>query len=59
VLFGALIESGERTAILWGYLIAAALMVVAAATEWRLGFAAERQPLEAVAAPISAVHPIP
>jgi MFS family permease len=59
VLFGALIESGERVAILSGYLIAAALMIVAAATEWRLGFAAERRPLEAIAAPISAVHPIP
>ena len=59
VLFGALIESGERTAILWGYLAGAALMLVAAATEWRLGFAAERRPLEAVAAPLSAIHPVP
>jgi MFS family permease len=62
VLFGALIEGGERTHIMWGYLIAAALMLVAAATEWRLGFAAERMPLESVASPLSAipgVHPVP
>jgi hypothetical protein len=37
-------------------------MLVAAATEWRLGFAAERKPLESVASPLSAipgVHPVP
>ena len=39
-LFGWLIESGQRSHIMWGYLAAAALMLVAAATEWRLGFAA-------------------
>ena len=54
-LFGALIEGGERPDIMWGYLLAAALMLLAAGTEWRLGFAAERQPLEAVATPLSAV----
>jgi MFS family permease len=62
VLFGALIEAGERSHIMWGYLIAAALMLVAAAVEWRLGFAAERKPLESVAAPLSSVpgtHPVP
>jgi hypothetical protein len=37
-----------------GYLLAAALMLLAAVTEWRLGFAAEGQPLEAVAKPLSA-----
>ncbi|MBW8268950.1 MFS transporter [Caldovatus aquaticus] len=61
VLFGALIAAGERTHILWGYLIAAALMLAAAA-EWRLGFAAECRSLESVAAPLSAVpgtHPVP
>ncbi len=54
-LFGWLISSGERGDILWGYLIAAALMLVAAATEWRLGFAAEGRSLEEVSAPLSSV----
>jgi len=53
-LFGWLIEGGERTDIMWGYLFGAALMLLAAATEWRLGFAAERKPLEAVSEPVSA-----
>src|SRR4051794_6266228 len=52
-LFGWLIAGGERLDIMWGYLIAAALMLVAAATEWRLGFAAEGKPLEAVSAPLA------
>ena len=52
-LFGWLIEGGERGDLMWGYLGAAALMLVAAATEWRLGFAAERKPLEEVSAPLS------
>lgn len=51
--FGLLIEAGGRTPIMWGYLLAAALMLVAAGTAWRLGFAAEGKPLEAVAAPLS------
>jgi MFS family permease len=54
-LFGWLIESGERADIMLGYLLAAALMLVAAITEWRLGFAAEGRPLEALAAPLSSV----
>jgi len=51
-LFGWLIEGGQRGDIFWGFLLAAVLMLVAAATEWRLGFAAERMPLEDVAAPL-------
>jgi MFS family permease len=54
-LFGVLIAGGERGNIMWGYLVAAALMLVAAATEWRLGFAAEGRPLEEVSAPLSAM----
>ena len=42
---------------MWGYLAAAALMLVAAATEWRLGFAAEGRSLEDVSAPLSAQGP--
>jgi MFS family permease len=56
-IFGALIETGDRLAIMWGYMAAAALMLVAAATEWRIGFAAEGKPLEEVAAPLSAAVP--
>src|SRR3954466_14025414 len=52
-LFGWLIEGGERGDLMWGYLGAAALMLVAAVTEWRLGFAAERKPLEEVSVPLS------
>ena len=52
-LFGWLIEGGQRGDIMWGYLLAATLMLVAAATEWRLGFAAEGRSLEDVSAPLS------
>ncbi len=52
-LFGWLIEGGDRADIMWGYLLAATLMLVAAATEWRLGFAAEGRSLEDVSAPLS------
>ncbi len=54
VLFGWLIEGGERVNIMWGYLFGAALMLLAAFTEWRLGFAAEGRPLEEIAEPVSA-----
>jgi len=49
-LFGVLIEND---AIIVGYGIGAALMVVAALVELRLGVNAERRPLEEVAAPLS------
>ncbi|MCR0982213.1 MFS transporter [Roseomonas populi] len=52
-LFGALIEGGERAHIMWGYLLGAALMLLAAGTEWKLGFAAEGRSLEEVARPLS------
>ncbi len=53
-LFGSLIESGNRTALFAGYGLAAALMLGAAATAWKLGVAAERRPLEEIARPLSA-----
>ena len=53
VLFGWLIEGGDRTHIAWGYGLGAALMLAAAVTEWRLGFAAEGKSLEDVAVPLS------
>lgn len=53
-LFGALIDSGSRTGVFAGYLLAAGLMLAAALVESILGVRAERQPLEAVARPLSA-----
>jgi MFS family permease len=53
-LFGALIATGSRGALMWGYLGGAAFMLIAAAVEAWLGVAAERQSLEAVARPLSA-----
>jgi MFS family permease len=53
-LFGALIQTGSRINLLWGYLGAAALMVLAAVTELSLGVAAERQSLEKISKPLSA-----
>ena len=53
LLFGVLIASGARTDILAGYLFGAALMILAAAIELRLGIAAERRPLEEVALPLT------
>jgi MFS family permease len=52
-VFGALIGTGEPSAIAHGYAFGAALMIVAAAVEARLGIAAERKPLEEVARPLS------
>ncbi|UFH51066.1 MFS transporter [Pseudomonas sp. KNUC1026] len=52
-LFGALIESHDRTNVFIGYLIGAALMVIAGAVQARWGVAAEGQSLEKVARPLS------
>ncbi len=54
-LFGALIETGQRTNVLYGYLIGAALMIIAAAVQALWGVAAERRSLEHVARPLSQV----
>ncbi|WP_296233204.1 MFS transporter [Pseudomonas sp. UBA4617] len=54
-LFGALIESGERLNVLYGYLLGAALMIIAALTQAVWGVAAERRSLEHVARPLSQV----
>jgi MFS family permease len=51
-LFGALIESGSREEILWGYLFGGGLMLIAAVVEIWLGLNAERQSLEDVAPPM-------
>jgi MFS family permease len=51
--FAVLIESGSREQVLSGYLLASALMMVAALTAWKIGLRSERQPLESVARPLS------
>ncbi|MDE2229089.1 MAG: MFS transporter [Alphaproteobacteria bacterium] len=53
MLFGILIETGSRAALMWGYLLAAALMIAASAVEAAIGVGAERRALEEVAAPLS------
>ncbi len=52
LIFGALIGAGV-TAVAYGYAGAAALMLIAAATEARLGIDAEGKSLEEIAAPLS------
>ncbi|MBN9561427.1 MAG: MFS transporter [Alphaproteobacteria bacterium] len=52
-LFGALIETGSRHEILWGYVLGGVLMVIAAGFEAVLGINAERRSLEDVAPPLS------
>jgi MFS family permease len=56
-LYGALIDTGDRDSLLWGYAGAALLMCFAAAVALVIGVDAERQPLESVARPLSAVEP--
>ena len=55
-LFGALIDSGSRASVFAGYLLGAALMLVAAIVSRRYGIAAERRSLESVARPLAAVE---
>jgi MFS family permease len=51
-LFGTLVGTGDRSAIGWGYALGATLMLVGAAAVLGLGIAAERRPLEDIAAPL-------
>jgi MFS family permease len=52
-LFGALIATGARSEILWGYLVGGSLMSIAAVVELILGIPAERRSLEEIALPLS------
>ena len=52
-LFGVLIDTGERTSILWGYLLGGGLMVGAAVVAAFLAVPAERRALEDIAPPLS------
>ena len=53
ILFGRIIETGSKTALLAGYLVAAALMIIGAIVEAFIGVDAERKSLEHVATPLS------
>jgi MFS family permease len=55
-LFGMLVGSGERGEVFLGYLFGASLMIGAALVEVAIGVKAERQSLESVARPISALE---
>jgi MFS family permease len=55
-LFGALIDTGSPASLLDGYLLAAGLMLAAAGAALWLGLRSERQPLESVAPPLSALE---
>jgi MFS family permease len=52
-LFGALIDTGERVSILWGYLFGGGLMLGAAVIAALLAVPAERRALEDIAPPLS------
>ncbi|MGE0421245.1 MAG: MFS transporter [Reyranellaceae bacterium] len=54
-IFGALIDTGSRPHLAYGYLAGALLMVGAALVQWRWGVAAERRSLESVCRPLAAV----
>ena len=52
--FGALIPTGDRAYLFYGYLFAAALMIGAAVLEAIWGVAAEGKSLEEISEPLSA-----
>jgi MFS family permease len=57
ILFGALIQSGKSINVFYGYLVGAILMAGAGLIELIWGVAAEREPLESIARPLSAAEP--
>ncbi len=54
LLFAHLISSRNRSELFWGYLLGAALMLLGAAAELKLGVKAERQSLESISTPLQA-----
>jgi len=54
LLFGQLINSGQRDLVVWSFVIGAAVMAVAGLVELWLGVAAEQRPLEDLALPLTA-----
>lgn len=59
LLFGALIDTGDRWQIFWGYALGGGLMILAAVVESLLGVQAERRSLEDIAPPLSSVSRSP
>ncbi len=55
LLFGQLINSGQRGQVVWSFLIGAAVMALAGLVELRLGVAAEQRSLEDLATPMTAL----
>src|SRR5262249_13650343 len=55
-LFGALIGSGSRVSIMWGYVLGGTLMLGAAVVAALLAVPAERRALEDVAPPLSSAR---
>ena len=55
LLFGHLIDSGQRDQVAWSFLIGAAVMALAGAAELLLGVAAEQRSLEDLATPLTAL----
>lgn len=53
LLFGQLINSGQRGQVAWSFLIGAVVMAAAGLVELWLGVAAERRPLEELALPLT------
>jgi MFS family permease len=53
LLFGQMINSGQRGQVVWSFLIGAAVMAVAGLVELWLGVAAEQRPLEELALPLT------
>ena len=53
LLFGWLIETGSSWKVSGGYVVAAALLLLAAVAEWKLGVDAEGKSLESIADPLS------
>jgi MFS family permease len=53
LLFGQLINSGQRGQVVWSFLIGAVVMAIAGLVELWLGVAAERRPLEELALPLT------
>jgi MFS family permease len=53
LLFGQLINSGQRGLVVWSFLIGAVVMAAAGLVELWLGVAAERRPLEELALPLT------
>lgn len=56
IIFGQLIGTGDRSDLLIGYGLAAALMIGAAVAELILGVRAEQRSLESVATPLTAIQ---